>query len=76
MCVLPVQCKRCGAMFDLWYDLQEMERRSDDFPGSRVSQKVLRDSLCWNCRNVFMKKLRDGRKEEMEAVDELMFELE
>ncbi len=45
MCVLPVRCRRCNAVFDLWYDLQELEHEQDYQGGSE-------QSLCWRCREV------------------------
>ncbi len=75
MCVLPVQCKRCGAVFDLSYDLEELERRGTDFPGTRVSERVLRESLCWDCRKFVLKKLMGKGKGE-DGMDELLVELE
>ena len=49
MCVLPVKCKRCEAVFDLWYDLREAEDGN-----KRGLTRVLRDSLCWECRRKFV----------------------
>ncbi len=53
MCVLPVKCKRCNTIFDLWYDLQE-----GDTSNRRGLAQVLRDNLCWQCRDEFVRALQ------------------
>ncbi|MEK6818877.1 MAG: hypothetical protein AABY10_02995 [Nanoarchaeota archaeon] len=57
VCVLPVKCKKCNAIFDLWYDLQEAENGS-----KRGLVRVLRDSLCWECRREFVSNLMENMR--------------
>jgi len=75
MCVLPVQCKRCGAEFDLCYDLQGIGRQGLGFSGTMVSERVLKESLCWECRKVVLRRIRE-RKKEVNEMNELLVELE
>jgi len=60
MCVLPVQCKGCSKVFDLWYDLQRGEEGlGDEGVGTnRVLNKALSQSLCWRCRQKVMDRLQ------------------
>jgi uncharacterized CHY-type Zn-finger protein len=74
VCVLPVQCKKCGAIFDLYYDLQELER-SDLLPSRRMAERAIRESLCWHCRKDALRALNSGG-EEVEEMDEFLIELE
>jgi len=66
MCVLPVQCKGCTKVFDLWYDLQQSEGRLEDegVGTSKVLGKALSQSLCWRCRQKVVDRLQ-----EQETVD-------
>jgi len=46
---IPAQCKRCGELFDLSYDLKNMD-------GDRLVVELMRSirnprmALCWECR--------------------------
>ena|SRR3989344_3573652 len=51
-CVLPVRCKRCSAVFDLWYDLQEQETASDSVAKTMLAQQ----NFCWDCREEMQRK--------------------
>lgn len=79
MCVLPVQCKRCDAVFDLWYDLHLSEYTGRTKSGkSGALVRALRDSLCWRCRQSFLGELQ-GRaiaEENIEEADELLLSFE
>ena len=44
--VLPERCVRCGAVFDLWYDLLIKSESS----GERDYE--VDEFLCWNCRQM------------------------
>jgi len=74
MCVLPVQCKGCGAVFDLYYDLQRSEEGDGEESGM---SKALQQSLCWRCRRGVFEKLQ-GAMEVGEIADEneFLFEYE
>ena len=50
MYVLPVQCKRCSAVFDLLYDLQELDDDILRFSSSNKIERAFRESFCWDCR--------------------------
>lgn len=63
-CVIPERCARCGAVFDLWYDLFKREEELE---------KEVNDFLCWKCRAAEV-----GEQEEMGAegweIDEQVFD--
>lgn len=74
-CVLPQQCRKCGVMFDLWYDLVESGERD----GEQIQEKLgkgLAESLCWNCRRRVLDAL-DGELDEgiEDDAEELILEL-
>lgn len=75
ICVLPVRCKRCNSVFDLWYDLEEQAERSGQATVS-VSRGVARafdtQSLCWVCREEDTVEEDDNA----ELVEEFELELE
>jgi hypothetical protein len=77
MQVLPVQCKRCKGIFDLWYDLQEIEKS-----GRKGGlEKFFRESLCWNCRKQVLRDVAKSIAKEDDAVvgeniKELLLEIE
>jgi len=51
MYVLPVQCRGCGNVFDLYYDLQQDEEATKlNSEGGAVINKTLKQSLCHGCR--------------------------
>ncbi|MBI5804377.1 hypothetical protein HY450_03975 [Candidatus Pacearchaeota archaeon] len=65
MCILPVQCERCGALFDLWYDLQ------GDEEGRTSLRKMPSQSFCWKCRQYANEKLAgEFEKNSSELVEE------
>ncbi len=45
--VLPERCVRCGAVFDLWYDLLTKSESSREEGNYEVDE-----FLCWNCRQI------------------------
>lgn len=51
---LPVQCKRCGEVFDLSYDLEDVSQE-------RLLQELIRTKrnparlLCWECRTAVVR---------------------
>ena len=46
---IPAQCKRCGELFDLSYDLKNMD--SDRLVVELMqSMRNPRMALCWDCR--------------------------
>ena len=77
MCVLPVQCKRCKAVFDLWYDLQQQEVSGE---GILLGQQKINDlrmeSLCWRCRQITIEEAKFRQYEENDYTDDNDFELE
>lgn len=50
ICMLPMRCERCNAVFDLWYDLQQQEEINKESFALGWQVKV-EQSLCWRCRN-------------------------
>jgi len=67
VCVIPVRCKNCNAVFDLWYDLQE---EGEVFLSTR---KIVSESLCWKCRSQAISPPGNNIEDE---VDEILFELD
>ena len=70
-CILPVECKRCNAVFDLWYDLQtdtDRETIKEDMDLIRA----FRESLCWRCRQHVLEGLQNRLDDDdsEEATDE------
>lgn len=50
MCVLPVRCKGCNTVFDLWYDLEGEDAGMVVLANDREAEKFLNQSFCWRCR--------------------------
>jgi len=46
---IPAQCKRCGELFDLSYDLEAMGEERLMFELLKASRNP-KTSLCWKCR--------------------------
>ncbi len=57
--VLPVQCARCEATFDLWHDLI---RRGEE--GIFTEKLAESERLCWKCRNIASKYKVDDVEED------------
>jgi len=73
-CVLPVQCKRCDAVFDLWYDMEELERFSGTEFGARGAMyRLLSESLCPGCRRKVVSSMR--RRQKVSECDDLVLSL-
>lgn len=73
--ILPNRCKKCGATFDLWYELLESEERLDSEEIQDKLGKKLAESLCWGCKKQVLNVIR-GNKEEDESLDEFFLDLE
>lgn len=53
MYVLPIQCKMCKGVFDLWYDLQQQGFSGEELLLSQQSAGGIRmENLCWKCRSL------------------------
>ena len=53
MCVLPVQCKMCKGVFDLWYDLQQQGISGEEFLLSHQKIGSVRmENFCRRCRKL------------------------
>ena len=48
--VLPVRCKKCESVFDMWPDFAGKKGAEMEGIGMEVEQS-LSESLCWKCRN-------------------------
>ena len=46
---IPAQCKKCGELFDLSYDLENMGEERFVFELLRANRNP-KASLCWKCR--------------------------
>ena len=74
-CVLPVQCKRCGTIFDLWYDLHQSEiNEGVNYEENTALNKAAKQSFCWRCRQTIVEKLMQRTQGE-EQEDEWVFEI-
>ncbi|MEK6928603.1 MAG: hypothetical protein AABW65_01450 [Nanoarchaeota archaeon] len=51
ICAIPAQCRKCGELFDLRYDLSEIseERMNMGLIEALSNSNVL---LCWYCRQL------------------------
>ncbi|MBI2451548.1 hypothetical protein HYV50_00550 [Candidatus Pacearchaeota archaeon] len=74
MYILPVRCKRCNAVFDLWYELQ----KEDQAEIITNYNKNLNQFLCWHCRQKFVKEWESKfeYENELEVDDEISYEFE
>lgn len=83
--ILPVKCKHCGSVYDLWYDLQAQEQlRTASVEGQafvsfekRVAKLLKQQSLCWTCRKKAVMNMPQNEESfGSEAEFEMEFELE
>lgn len=55
MCMLPVRCKGCEVVFDLWHVLQEQEQKREvRFSRNNEFENFLKQSLCWRCQQIIL----------------------
>lgn len=80
--MLPVRCKGCNTMFDLWPILQEQEQTSQVLAENHFA-KLLNQSFCRNCRQAVLLGTPgqeefedDGDEEATETEIEMMLELD
>ena len=79
MCILPVRCKRCNAVFDLWYDLDEQNRQEITLGASGPElSKLFSQSLCWNCRKHFLSQIeeQENNSDSEEEIVDITLEFE
>ncbi|MBU0761035.1 MAG: hypothetical protein KJ858_05075, partial [Nanoarchaeota archaeon] len=69
VCMLPVKCKSCERVFDLWSVLQEQEQSSRVVSGSEEFRKLASQYLCQHCLHFLLKELAD-EEAELEEVEE------
>jgi len=70
MFMLPAQCKKCGAIFDLRYDLEDYDGDLQIF-----SKDVMeRESLCWHCRKNEL--TEESEENESDEIGEFLLEFE
>ncbi|MFH1801886.1 MAG: hypothetical protein ABH864_00370 [archaeon] len=63
MYMLPVRCKGCNVMFDLWPILQEQEKASQGVLVENHFAKLLNQSFCPNCRQAVLLGMADKQEE-------------
>ena len=73
--VFPMQCKRCGSIFDLWYELIEGDERLNNPEIIEKLGKKAAESLCWECKQVIIKQMQIPEKEDPKEIDDLILEL-
>jgi hypothetical protein len=54
VCVLPIRCKGCGTMFDLWHDLQQEQERVIADLGNNNFRRLASQFFCWKCRDTVL----------------------
>lgn len=61
MCVLPMRCKRCNTVFDLYYDLQAQERelKEEGLSAGLGMKRLLSQSFCWRCRGTVQEEIEE-----------------
>lgn len=81
--VFPTQCKKCGTIFDLYYELLEANERVDNEEIREKLGQRLAESLCWGCKKeildvLSLKTIKASKKQEesYDSLDELFLELE
>ncbi len=52
--VLPVRCKGCNTMFDLWPILQEQEQASSVVLAENQFSRLLKQSFCLDCKRAVL----------------------
>lgn len=52
--VLPVKCRKCDRLFDLWHDLRGESESSLSPDFSAEVYNALSHSLCWECRHMMV----------------------
>ena len=72
MCVLPIQCKICRGVFDLWYDLQQQGINGEDLLQSPQSAGGMRmENLCWRCRIIAAEQAKMQQYQEYESFENM-----
>ncbi len=72
MCVLPVQCKMCKGVFDLWYDLQQQGFSGEELLLSQQNSFGVRmENLCWRCRKITAEQAKMQQYQEYEAYENM-----
>ncbi|MFH1290210.1 MAG: hypothetical protein ABIH92_02260 [Nanoarchaeota archaeon] len=66
--MLPVRCKGCDAVFDLWSVLQEQESKGVVSEEHEL-EKFMRQSLCYQCQQAVRMGLEDDVAEDVEEED-------
>jgi hypothetical protein len=66
VCLLPVRCRGCSTVFDLWHDLQ-LEQENLESVRSGDFRRLVNQSFCWHCRLLLS---GDSEQEEPEANEE------
>lgn len=82
--ILPVRCKECGTVFDLWHDLQAQEQmRNLNSEGQafvsfekRFGRLLKQQSLCWRCREKVFLGMPEIEDADGQAEFEMEFEFE
>ncbi len=60
--IIPEQCRKCGTLFDLSYDLSGED--SDITEAREKIGKKLSEYLCWTCKEEVIKIMSVGNDEE------------
>lgn len=70
MFLLPARCKKCGAIFDLQYDLKDYDGDLKLFS----KEMMKRESLCWDCRKTDL--VEESDEDESDEIGEFLLEFE
>ena len=81
MCILPIQCKMCKGVFDLWYDLQQQAISGEELLLSPQNVGGIRmENFCWQCRRLAAERAKLLEYQKYEDIENIYednkFELE
>lgn len=68
--MLPVRCRGCNTMFDLWPVLQEQEQASGVYLSENHFSNLLRQSFCPDCRRAVLLGMTDQEELEEDLFEE------
>lgn len=77
VCLLPVRCKGCSVVFDLWHDLQSEQEQGYIYRMQNEGfRRLASQSFCWHCRKVLSgEAVEEPEKSNEEPTEETQTEL-
>lgn len=74
--IIPEQCKKCGAIFDLYYEFLESKERLENEEIQEKLGRELAESLCWSCKKQMINSLEPQLDETLDETNELFLDYE